>query len=269
MGGGHPAGCTERLVRGRQLTKLFLFLGVALLLVSAACISASPEPAPEPTPEATPAPEPTPTATAVPTRAPGSPQPTIPAPAATPGPEETPEPEPYDGEVVAMRLPSLGVEAPIERVGLVPGQNKLDVPEWYNVGWYDIYDKPGFGTSSLYSAHKDYWPDKRGPFYALTELQDGDLITVVMDDGREYVYEVFFQRRYLREDVPMYDLIWPHKAKNAELLRPPGEEWITLYTCGGDFVASTPGGAGYYLHRDVVIARHVETILPTGGADGG
>ena len=253
----------ELAVRARQLPKAFLLLGVALLLVSAACISADSEPAAEPTPEpATPAPSASPTATPAPTRIPASPQPTIPVPERTPAPTETPVPKPPDGEVVAMRLPSLGVEAAIERIGLVPGQNKLDVPEWYNIGWYDIYDKPGSGTSSLYAAHKDYWPDKRGPFYALTDLQNGDLITVVMGDGREYVYEVFFQRRYTKEDIPMYDLIWPHKARNPELLRPADEEWITLYTCGGDFVERTPGGAGYYLHRDVVIARHVETIPP-------
>ena len=161
-----------------------------------------------------------------------------------------------------MRLPSLGVEAPIERIGLVPGRNQLDVPEPRNVGWYDIYDKPGFGTSSLYSAHKDYWPNIRGPFYALTELEAGDQIVVVMDDGREYVYEVFFKERYTKDSIPMYDLIWPHKARNPELLRPEDEEWIALYTCGGDFVETTERGAGYYIHRDVVIARLVNTVSP-------
>ena len=44
--------------------------------------------------------------------------------------------------------------------------------------------------------------------------------------------------------------------------RPADEEWIVLYTCGGDFVATTEGGAGNYLQRDVVIARLVEVILP-------
>ena len=83
-----------------------------------------------------------------------------------------------------------------------------------------------------------------------------------MDDGREYVYEVFFQRRYSSNDIPMYDLIWPHKARSPELLRPEGEEWITLITCGGDFVATTEGGAGYYVHRDVVIARLVTVTTP-------
>ncbi len=187
------------------------------------------------------------------------------APTATPtaAPTEratpTAEPTPYDGKLALMRIPSLGVEAPIEAIGLIPGENKLDVPQPRNVGWYDIYDKPGFGTSSLYSAHKDWHPDIRGPFYALTDLEAGDLVIVVMDDGREYVYEVFFQRRYVTGDMPMADLIWPHEAEDEELLRPAGEEWVTLITCGGDFIPTEPDGAGYYVHRDVVIARLVET----------
>lgn len=245
-------------MRSWRLISGVLVLALALL-VSVACAGARPDP-PEPTAE--PTVEPTPVATPAPTRTPAAPAPTIPPPTESPTPEATPELGPYDGNLVSMRIPSLGVEAAIEPIGLVEGRNQLDVPEWNNIGWYHIYDKPGFGTSSLYSAHKDYWPNKKGPFYALTELQDGDQIVVVMDDGREYVYEVFFQRRYTREDIPMYDLIWPHKARNPELLRPETEEWITLYTCGGDFVERTPGGAGYYLHRDVVIGRLVETIPP-------
>ena len=250
-----------KVVRGWHLNPGLLLLVVALLALGVACSGDDPPEVVEPTAtptEATPEPTPTP---ATPTETP-SPTPTITVPTATPTPEPTPEPEPYDGQLVAMRLPALGVEAPIEPIGLIEGQNKLDVPEWHNIGWYHIYDKPGFGTSSLYSAHKDYYPNKRGPFYALTELKDGDQIIVVMDDGREYVYEVFFQRRYTRDTIPMHDLIWPHKARDPELLRPEDEEWITLYTCGGDFVARTEGGPGYYIHRDVVIGRLVDTILP-------
>ena len=161
-----------------------------------------------------------------------------------------------------MRLPTLGVDAPIERIGLVEGRNQLDVPEPRNIGWYDIYDKPGFGTSSLFGAHKDYYPNIRGPFYALTELEDGDPIVVVMDDGREYVYEVFFQERYTAEDTPVGYLIRPHEHEDPSMRRPADEEWVVLYTCGGDFVATTEGGAGYYVHRDVVMGRLMEVILP-------
>ncbi len=179
-------------------------------------------------------------------------------------PSSSPSPRPRPANtgpdaVVSMRLPALGVDAPIEAIGLIPGRNTLDVPGPYTIGWYDIYDRPGTGRSSLYSAHKDYWPDIRGPFYALQDLQAGDEVVVVMGDGREYVYEVFFSRRYHVDDVPNYDLIFPHKARNPRLRRPPSEEWVTLYTCGGDFVERTAGGAGYYLHRDVVIAKLVRT----------
>ena len=160
-----------------------------------------------------------------------------------------------------MRIPALDVEAPIEAIGLLEEINELDVPSPRNVGWYYIYDKPGFGTNSLYSAHKDYYPNILGPFNRLTELEDGDLVIVVMDDGREYVYEVFFQRRYETGGVPMGDLIRPHEAEDPELRRPADEEWAILITCGGDFIPTEESGAGYYVHRDVVIARLIETRL--------
>ena len=83
-----------------------------------------------------------------------------------------------------------------------------------------------------------------------------------MDDGREYVYEVFLQRRYEVSTIPMGDLIRPHQAEDPELLRPASEEWITLITCGGDFVVTTEHGAGRYLQRDVVIAKLVAQRLP-------
>ncbi len=225
-----------------------LALGVALALAGGtACVAIEPSELPEPTP----VPE-TATATATATQAATE--------QATPEPAQ--DPTPYDGQLSKMRIPSLGVEAPIEAIGLIPGQNKLDVPLPRNVGWYDIYDKPGFGTSSLYSAHKDYYPDILGPFHKLTELQAGDLVVVVMEDGREYVYEVFFQERYVTGEVPMADLIAPHEAENPALLRPADEEWVVLITCGGDFVEIEEDGPGYYVHRDVVIARLVETRPP-------
>ena len=224
-------------------------LSAALALTAAACVSIDPaelEPAQD-TPTTTPTA--TPQATATPTRTP------TPTPTATPTPEATP----YDGELAMMRIPALGVEAPIEAIGIIEELNELDVPSPRNVGWYYIYDKPGFGTSSLYSAHKDWYPDILGPFNRLTDLVDGDLVIVVMDDGREYVYEVFFQRRYEEGGVPMGDLIRPHEAEDPELLRPADEEWAILITCGGDFISAEEGGPGDYLHRDVVLARLIET----------
>ncbi len=233
------------LASGYRASRALLVLAALLVLGGVACVAREPGVVSERvrvTPTETAA---TPTTPTTPTN----------VPVETP----TPEPTPYDGTLVVMRIPSLGVEAPIEALGKLPGANQLDVPMPRNIGWYDIYDKPGFGTSSLYSAHKDWYPDIRGPFYELTELQDGDHVVVVMDDGREYVYEVFFQRRFEAGAVPMADLISPHEAEDPELLRPAGEEWAVLITCGGDFIEVEEDGPGYYVHRDVVIAKLVET----------
>jgi len=250
------------VVQSWFLNRTVLVFGAAALLLLGACTSS--KPTVETNHQAVSESTPTATIASEGTETPSTPQGTIQATPTKPieTQEPTAEPEPYDGELVSMRLPSLGVEAPIERIGLVPGRNQLDVPQPLNVGWYEIYDKPGFGTSSLFSAHKDYYPNIRGPFYSLKDLENGDQIVVVMDDGREYVYEVFFQRRYTRENIPVGYLIRPHEHEDPEMRRPSNEEWIVLYTCGGDFVARTEGGAGYYLHRDVVIARLIETILP-------
>ncbi len=230
----------SRPATGTRGARVGWLLAAALALTAAACASIEPGVESEHVPRTASA---TPSPTAV----------------ATPTPTATPEPTPYDGELAMMRIPALGVEAPIEAIGIIEEINELDVPSPRNVGWYYIYDKPGFGTNSLYSAHKDWWPDVLGPFNRLTDLEDGDHVIVVMDDGREYVYEVFFQRRYETGEVPMGDLIRPHEAENPELLRPPDEEWAILITCGGDFIPTEEGGAGYYVHRDVVIARLVET----------
>lgn len=240
-----PGFWERAIARGRMAAGAWV-LAAVVTLSGAGCAAIDVPVEPEQVQET-----PTTARTATPTAAPNE--------VSTEQPTLAAEPTPYDGELALMRIPSLGVEAPIEAIGKIPGANKLDVPRPRNVGWYDIYDKPGFGTSSLFSAHKDWHPDIHGPFYALTELEAGDLVIVVMDDGREYVYEVFFQQRYVTRDLPMHDLIWPHEAENEELLRPADEEWVTLITCGGDFIPTEPDGSGYYVHRDVVIARLVET----------
>jgi sortase (surface protein transpeptidase) len=184
----------------------------------------------------------------------------VPAPSVTPSdtatgdvPGDTPTPTatPFDGAVLRLKIPRFEVDSEIEPIGLTD-DNRLEVPEDpYDTGWYDIYAKPGFGGNALFSAHVDYYPDIRGPFYNLKYLEGGDEIVVVMEDGTEYTYSVFSYKRYDASTIPMGDIIWPST-------RPEGEEWITLITCGGRFQSLTPDGPGDYLDRDVIVARRVQ-----------
>lgn len=165
-------------------------------------------------------------------------------------PTATPTPEPFNGEVARIQLKRLGIDHPVEEIGILPN-NELDTPKdaLGKVGWYYIYDKPGFGKNSLFSAHVNY-NFKNGPFARLSEAEPGDEIIVQMEGGPTYTYSVFRFQRYDVDTIPMGEIIWPEQ-------RPAGEEWITLITCGGRFVATQENGLGQYQDRDVVVAKRI------------
>lgn len=182
-------------------------------------------------------PTPTPVATLDPT-------PTVPG-----EPTPTPTPLPFDGPVSRLLIPRFGVDSAVELIGLLPN-NQLDVPkDPRNTGWYDIYDRPGFRGNAVFSAHVDYFPDIRGPFFNLSRIEPGDEIVVRMEDGTEYRYRVIKRKRYDASTIPMGDLIWPAD-------KPADHEWITLITCGGRF-SGAPNQPGEYLDRDVVVAERI------------
>ena len=211
-------------MRFSRFTPLVLLLVGIFAFALAACGGGDDD---EETPEATPAA----TETATPTQAPPTP---------------TPTPTPFDGNVARLKIPRFGVDAPIELLG-VDETNTMETPKDTNtaVGWYHIWDRPGWGGNAIFSAHV-YYHNLPAPFVNLAQSQPGDLVVVQMEDGTEYVYEVFSNERYHRDTIPMGDIIWPPQ-------RPEGEEWITLITCGGELDET----GWEYLYRDVVVARRI------------
>ena len=179
--------------------------------------------------------------------------PTIPEPSPTatqPGaPTATPTPRPFDGAIARMLAPSIGLDHAVEAIGIVNGQ--LDVPKdgVNDVGWYDLYPKPGHGLNAVFAAHVNF-NKKDGPFAHLAEIKPEAEISIVMDGGPTYLYEVIVYRQYDVDTIPTGDLI-------AARERPDGEEWITLITCGGEFVPDPGSEFGHYNQRDVVIAKRV------------
>lgn len=186
----------------------------------------------------------TPLPPASPTESPTSSPTNLPAP--------TPTPAPFDGAVGRLELARLGISNAIEEIGLVPNTNELDTPRdaINKVGWYYIYNKPGFNGNAVFSAHVNY-NFKQGPFARLKDVAPDDEIVIEMDGGPTYKYKVFRKQRYDVETIPMGDLIWPRD-------KPANEEWITLITCGGRFVPTQPNGLGEYRDRDVVVALRVQ-----------
>lgn len=211
----------------RTLSLAVFAFGALLLIAGVACSggdSQEPDPTPTPTEAAT--------ATPTPTR--------------TPPPTPTATPTPFDGAVARIKIPRFNVDAPIEELA-INGRGELDTPKDENtsVGWYYIYDKPGWSGNAIFSAHVYYHSDP-APFMNLAKSAEGDEVIVAMEDGTEYRYTVISNKRYHRDDIPMGDIIWPKEKADYD-------EWVTLITCGGQLDST----GQEYVSRDVVVAKRI------------
>lgn len=211
----------------RTLSLAVFAFGAMLLIAGVACTGGDaqePDPTPTPTEAAT--------ATPTPTR--------------TPPPTPTATPTPFDGAVARIKIPRFNVDAPIEELA-INDRNELDTPKDENtsVGWYYIYDKPGWTGNAIFSAHV-YYRSIPAPFVNLAKSAEGDEVFVVMEDGTEYRYTVISNKRYHRDDMPMGDIIWPKEKADYD-------EWVTLITCGGELDST----GQQYVSRDVIVAKRI------------
>jgi LPXTG-site transpeptidase (sortase) family protein len=220
---------------------------LALLLLSAATASAQ-TPAPGPTPTTTPtatatataqtgepagaSEEPAPDATATPTSTPGGPAGSAPS-AATSLPARV--------APIILRIPSIGVDAPVMPVGEDEDGAMSAPPLPQMIFWWSL----GYGTGEepanvVLSGHVN-WDYGRtlGAFARLDRLQPGDQVYVVDELAREYRYAVVAAQWVRAEGAPVEDIF-----------RATGGAQLTLITCGGAFDPATL----QYLDRLVVHA---------------
>ena len=136
--------------------------------------------------------------------------------------DSTPDPV---GDPVGLRIDSLGVDAPIDAYGVNQRTGQMAVPENVtDVGWYKFGPSPGESGSAVLAAHVDLAGSGPGVFFALDELEEGDQIVVVHDDGTEAPFRVVARTTYEKEALPL-DVIFSRE----------GPPVLTLVTCGGGF----------------------------------
>jgi hypothetical protein len=130
---------------------------------------------------------------------------------------------------VEIRLPSLGVTAPVGPIG-VERDGELEIPaDVATVGWYRYGPRPGDPRgSTVLSGHVDSAEQGRGAFYRLRELAPGDPVLVRLSDRTTWRYRVV-----AREE-------WPKTATPLDrLFARSGAARLTLVTCGGGFREDT------------------------------
>lgn len=129
-----------------------------------------------------------------------------------------------DATPSTFRIPSLGVEAAVESVGL-DSQNNMDVPKNdYNVAWYNLGYKPGENGSAVIAGHYDTRAGTPAVFYELGNLAVGETIEVEYPNKETHTFRVTDKQVYNHDQVPM------QKVFNTK-----GTAGLNLITCQGVF----------------------------------
>ncbi|GAA3854682.1 class F sortase [Streptomyces lacrimifluminis] len=140
-----------------------------------------------------------------------------------------------------IRIPAIGVNAPLMGLGLTP-TGSLDVPPAERedlAGWYEAGTAPGETGTAIVAGHVDN-ADGPSVFYRLGALKKGGAIEVERRDGSTALFTVDAVEVYDTKDFPDEKVYGA--AKRAEL---------RVITCGGGY---TPG-SGY--DGNVVVFAHL------------
>ena len=155
-------------------------------------------------------------------------------------PPELPRPEPTFSVPVGLRIPSIGVDAPVVRVGITD-DGVMEAPEGpVDTGWYERGPRPGERGSAVIAGHSGY---RTGPavFDDLGQLEPGDFIYVVDEQGAQIAFTVRESREYRYYESP------------PEVFSRNDGHHLNLVTCTGAWDAS----AGTSSKRLVVFADAV------------
>ena len=138
-----------------------------------------------------------------------------------------------------LRIPSLGVNAKVESVGIKDDGAMATPSNFDNVAWYSLGAKPGAQGSAVIAGHVNNALLKSGVFERLSQIKNGDYITVEDSAGKALVYKVSSVEEY-QPDAP-----------TDALFATTGPSRLVLITCDGEWVPS----ARSYDKRLVVIAE--------------
>ncbi|MFG2590589.1 class F sortase [Streptomyces sp. NPDC048438] len=160
------------------------------------------------------------------------------------GPEVRPRTRVADplrpSEPVRIRIPGIGVDAPMTGLGLT-ADGSLDAPPAGNrnlAGWFEGGTPPGAKGTAIVAGHVD---NAEGPsvFYGLGSLKKGAGVEIDRGDGSTAVFSVDAVEVYEKDEFPdkrVYGAT-PHAS-------------LRLITCGGGFSRETgyQGNVVAYAH---------------------
>ena len=137
-----------------------------------------------------------------------------------------------------VRIPSIGVDARLVRLGL-DNDGALEVPpRWEDAGWFTGAARPGERGAAVIAGHVD---STSGPavFYRLGALRPGATVTI----ARRGASPVRFRVRRVER--------WPKRLfPTRRVYGPTRRPTLRLVTCGGAFDRAS----GHYVDNTIVFA---------------
>jgi sortase (surface protein transpeptidase) len=128
-----------------------------------------------------------------------------------------------------LLIPSIGVDAPIENIGVL-ANGDLATPTqnpWGGVGWYHLGPHPGQSGSAVIAGHLDRPGGAPAVFWNLRNTQPGAIVTVIDEQGAALHFRVTQVAAYAPDQAPL-----------QEIFANPGGKFLNLITCAGDWIAS-------------------------------
>lgn len=125
---------------------------------------------------------------------------------------------------VQIRIPSIGVAAPLDRLGLQKDRTVQVPDDPMHAGWYRLGPVPGRPGSAVILGHVDSSAGL-AVFGRLQELRAGDRVHVEAPDGITATFEVTRLATYPNAKFPAAEV---YAATGAEAT-------LNLVTCGGEY----------------------------------
>ena len=122
-------------------------------------------------------------------------------------------------------LPTAGIDASVDAVGVTPTGAVAIPHDAHRLGWYRYGPAPGDPQgSAVLVGHRDSRTQGAGALYDLGTVGVGDPIIVVRSDGTRLHYRIVERRLYLKKTLPF-----------ALLFARTGPPRLTILTCGGPY----------------------------------
>ena len=132
---------------------------------------------------------------------------------------------------VRVRIPQIGVTAPVIPTGLDKNRSAVIPEDIMKVGWYKLGVAPGSSQgSAVLIAHRDGREQGHGAFYSIGALTLGDRIIVTNSVGERLKYKVVAREMIPKEKLP-----------TQEIFAIDGAPRLTLISCGGYYSKSNGG----------------------------